>query len=97
MKAEERARQMMHLVMEVFKIYALLTMILFLVNVSVLESACARYRKREWEAAGSHHYIKYVQHASCLHGQEKKKTRDRLRELVREIAQRTPSPALTSG
>ena len=66
MKAEERARQMMHLVMEVFKIYALLTMILFLVNVSVLESARARYREKE--AAGSHHYIKYVQHASSLHG-----------------------------
>ena len=57
MKAE-RARQMMHLVVEVFKIYALLTMILFLVNISVLESARARYREKE--AAGSHHYIKYV-------------------------------------
>ena len=75
MKAEERARQMMHLVMEVFKIYALLTMILFLVNVSVLESARARYREKE--AAGSHHYIKYVQHASCQHGRtgEKKDMR----------------------
>ena len=97
MKAEERARQMMHLVMEVFKIYALLTMILFLVvNISVLESARARYREKE--AAGSHHYIKYVQHASCLHGRTgEKKTCDRLRELVCEITQRTPSPALTSG
>ena len=96
MKAEERARQMMHLVMEVFKIYALLTMILFQVNVSVLESARARYREKE--AAGSHHYIKYVQHASCLHGRTgEKKTCDRLRELVCEITQRTPSPALTSG
>ena len=69
----ERVRQMMHLVMEVFKIYALLTMILFLVNVSVLESARARFREKE--AAGSHHYIKYVQHASCLYGQEKKDMR----------------------
>ena len=42
----ERVRQMMHLVMEVFKIYALLTMILFLVNISVLE-VLARALQRE--------------------------------------------------
>ena len=46
MKAE-RARKLMHLVIEVFKIYALLTMILFVVTVSVLESARARYKEKE--------------------------------------------------